>query len=683
MPDVATTTLRQVAVVSCDIEGHSAEGADKQVERVRKINRIVGARVVRLGHDGVAWSSGGDGGHVVFFREDWQRDAVDLVEELRRWALATGVPLRITAHHGAVGEITGADGRRQPVGDAMNFAGWLLSLATSAGVVVSEEFRREVEAADIGPVAVFERARLFPHRDLPPRLLYLMTFPGLPSAWGGRGQDDRTAFTDSRGRADGWELLYYAKRIWQVNSNDKEVTAALAGVTGKLRSSPERVADTDGDGDAEGESIFSVLRPGQLNELLRLGQLVERTAGEIVCKFDDPGDSLFLILRGRVGVYNFEDEGYGPTAEPRHVQTVGDIVGELAYALGRNRTADLVALTDVALLSFNNDDIRVRLAQSRQGRLAVDLLENFVNERVLEHVAQSATYLVGPNGTGPLSSVDDDLGASLEDRRAAWREALRVLEEHSHLIPVPKGAVDLDVVLPRKSVPDHHGLYILTSGVVRPVDEPNVTLRGTDCPVLWVDLPELITGHPKAYEVVRDDTAMKVLYIGADGINDLSVPQRAALKAKLRDAAGRKPDDYEFDVYLCHTKRDEPLVREIRDRLTAADVRCWYDDTELEPGTLITEKIQVGLRSSRYVLACASANFMASEWAQREFGYALHLDVKRRDRPQALVLMLNEHDDKDDALPPLARDIKRLHYRRDGDFEKLVSLLLRRGEPVR
>ncbi|MGW4116540.1 TIR domain-containing protein [Actinosynnema sp. NPDC004786] len=663
----ARPVLRKVAVVSCDIEGHSTSDPDKQFDRVREINRIVAEWVVRLGHDSIAWSSGGDGGHVVFLDPDWHADAVALLARLRGWALSAGVPLRITAHHGVAAETSGADGRRQPVGEAMNYAGWLLAQVMPAGVVASDAFREEVVSSNADPTLRFEKPRLFPHRNLQPQLLHLLSFPDMPSAWGGRGQDDRAAFLDSRSRADGWELLYYAKRIWQVNSGDKEVAMALAGVPDKLKSSGER------------ESIFSVLRPGQLNELLRLGQLVERKAGEIVCKFDDPGDSLFLILRGRVGVYNFEDEGYGPVTEPRHEHTVGDIVGELAYALGRNRTADLVALTDVALLSFNNDDIRARLSRSRQGKLAVDLLDNFVNERVLEHVAQTATYLVGPNRTGPLSSVGDE-GSSPEDRDEAWREALRVLEEHSYLIPVRKGAVDLDVELLRQG---EHGLYILTSGVVRPVDEPNVTLQGVDFPVLWVDLPELVSGQAKSYEVVRDATSMKMLYIGADGINDLTVPQRTALKTKLRDSVGRKPDDYEFDVYLCHTKRDEPLIREIRDRLTAADVRCWYDDVELEAGDLITENIQVGLRSSRYVLACASANFMASEWATREFGYALHMDVKRRDKPQALVLMLNEEDDKDDAVPPLARDIKRLHYRRDGDFEKLVALLLRRGAAAR
>ncbi|WP_410667630.1 hypothetical protein [Amycolatopsis sp. cmx-4-68] len=87
------------------------------------INAIVAEAIGRRAPEQVIWSSGGDGGHVIFFDEDWQVDAVELMARLCGWARSERIMLRVTGHVGQVTTLPGADGRTQAVGPGINFAG--------------------------------------------------------------------------------------------------------------------------------------------------------------------------------------------------------------------------------------------------------------------------------------------------------------------------------------------------------------------------------------------------------------------------------------------------------------------------------------------------------------------------------------------------------------------------------
>ena len=622
-----------VTVVSCDILGHSSADSQRQVASVAAINKIVADMIDSCELGDVVWSSGGDGGHVVFRQKAWQQRAVDLVLDLHRWSQLEGVSLRIVCHRGPVAHVRGADGRVQMVGEGMNFAGWLLGQVSREGVVVSEAFRRGVEVTDVVPAVEFHGERYLPNVDFRPQLLYLMSTRRLRSSWIGPEPGDRAGLDLAMRQGDGWDVIYFAKRIWQANSADRDVERALESVQ------PRHLRYND---------LFGDLRSDELNEVLRLGQLVERRRGDLICRYNDPGDTLFVILRGEVGVFRSEGEGF--EAEPKHRARQGAVVGELAYALGRNRTADLVALTDVALLSFNNEELRPRLAGSK------------VDYRVLEHVADNVPYLLGPRRTGPLAVRE-----GFADERP-----LSILRHSCHLVTVPTGKPEFAL----EDLGGGRGLYILVAGEVA---ASGVPLDGKDFPPLWVDLPDILSVPstncpPKVYTVRK--APVKVLWIEADAIHSFGDRQLAALRRALLRAVRGKPDKYEYDVYLCHAKQDRPVIDRICARLTEADITCWLDDEHVDPSA---SSIDQGLRSSRFLLVCVSSSFARSAWAQEEMRVALHLDVKRRADDRSVLVLVLDEDAQDEVVPDLFKDRARTAYAKTDDFERLIEHIVSRS----
>lgn len=451
----------------------------------------------------------------------------------------------------------------------------------------------------------------------------------------------------------GWDILYYAKRIWQVNSTDVDASLALEHV----QANTLRYHDARGSTKDEEKSVvnpfFEHLGPNELKEVLQLGQLIERVRGDVICRYNDSGDTMFMILRGKVGVFNSEGKGINDTTEPRYVLGQGEIVGELAYALSRNRTADLIALSDVALLSFSYEEI-----QSKSPVPAVaSRVAAFIDFRVLQHVSDSAPYLLGPERIGPLA-----VGAP------TWDFALTVLRQHSELIVVDRNVFALTLQMLQQQVSNPMGLYILVAGVLKE-QRSDSELRGADFPVLWVDVPSML-GFPQAtYEVHQGP--VKVLYIAARDIDELHPPQRAALRRALAHAFNRQISGYIFDVFLCHSKKDMAVISKIYRRLNVAGITCWFDERQTHPGTSTAHAIEDGVRASSFLLACISSNFADRNWETQELAAALRIVEHER----ILVLMLNEDDDSDEVIPLPLRNGKRLSYARDDDFDELIRYI--------
>lgn len=660
------TAFDEVAVVSCDIVGHSSADGDDQLRRVKAINDIVANALQSRVAERIVWSSGGDGGHVIFFGEGWQAAAVVLIKKLCTWAQGEQARLRVTGHVGTVTTLVGADGRTQVVGTGINFAGWLIRQATGDGVVVSDAFRRGVTSVSVSADVVFHDERLRVDRNSIPQLLCLMSASNVKSTWPEAEQDDYASLKKCLHEKEGWGALYYAKRISQINASDDAVPDALK--------SASRILKSDS---VENGSFLELLRADELTEVLKLGHLVERKAGEMICRVDDPGESMFVILRGKVGVYNLEGKGLDGTAEPKHVHRAGEIVGELATVLKRKRTADLIAVTDVALLSLIGDEVKDRLSATDAGKDAAKHYDLFVLDRVLQHTIQVAPYLLGQNHLGPLS-IAPSHGSSRISEREAWEATVRTLLPHTELILVDNGGFTLDInqVIQKVTSDDpRHGLFVLVSGSVQSMPPDNANLSGAQCPLLWVDVPHLLEMQPSAY--TRTAEPIMVLWIGAEGIKKLTLDQRTELRRELENAVGEVPSDYQYDVYMCHSSADKPIVLEVKDRLWKEyGVRCWYDDAELRPGDLTRRAIEKGLKTSRFFLLCASASLNASAWANREIDSITHLDVKRVGHPKVLVLKLYEHESNDEAIPTIFRGTKRQHFQRSGDFEKLAEYIV-------
>ena len=70
---------------------------------------------------------------------------------------------------------------------------------------------------------------------------------------------------------------------------------------------------------------------------------------------------------------------------------------------------------------------------------------------------------------------------------------------------------------------------------------------------------------------------------------------------------------FKYDVFISHSSKDKPFVRDLAHRLNSDGLRVWFDEWEIKPGDLIGLKIDQGLELSRTLLLAMSANAFASD----------------------------------------------------------------------
>jgi hypothetical protein len=594
----------RAGIVSCDIIGHSrVPSRDVQAERIEAINAIVSETVVASRPGSVAWASGGDGGHVVFLSDDWQQGALGLIERLRRWATSALVPLRVTAHVGDVGLVRGLDDRREPVGDGINEAGAILALGTGRGVVVSQELRREIEKLEDDRVHFHGQRSL--RTKMQERELLLLSLPDLPSEWDGYIEDDRARLKAALARGAAWDVLYHAKRILQAHSADHDVDIALR----RLNPDDYWSAQPGGTGGRVINPLLGYLDARSLREVIRLGQLVERGYNETICRYDDEGNTMFVILRGQVGVFNVDGDERLTDGEPSFVLREGAIVGELSFALKRRRTADLVCLGDTALLAFSFEELARRLADAPAGADILKAVNRFITSRVLSHVAHAVPFLIDVNRTGPLAAGEEPWESLLDDllfdcRTLSWTPADG---------PLSVEALGINVREPAPTA----GMCFLTTGALESSSNPRKIVEGDRFPLLYLDLPDIaIPDH----EYVVTQGAAGILQIGSRGISSLPPNTHNAVIRTLRQSVAPL---YFYDAFLSFNYGDEETVERWRTELVDAGLVVYVES--LHPGVKFVSKIENALMDSLTVVAFISPHTMVKDedqnWVRKEIEF--------------------------------------------------------------
>ncbi|WP_284743920.1 cyclic nucleotide-binding domain-containing protein [Amycolatopsis sp. RTGN1] len=495
-----------VAIVSCDIVRHSRMNRSSQTHNVDSINKIVAKTLGAVTDGDIAWASGGDGGHVVLVGDMWQEPAIQLLADLREWAKVADAPLRITAHFGSVDRITGADGRHQFVGPGINFAAWIVNTGSPECIVVSDAFRLAYEHSPADLEVTFHDMRILRDKNMEPAQLWLMSFEQTQSHWGLPVDEDQEGLKRALSTSDSWSAMYFTKRIMQINSNDTKAIDAIHRIaeSGLMYEDPHR---------GKTSNPFLGKLPGRtLKELVQLGELIERDAYEVICRFGDHGDTMFVILHGQVGVYNSEGQGSANPSEPAHVMNEGNIVGELAVTLGRSRTADLVTLTKTSLLSFDIQEIYRRLPKDDPTLTAI---QEFIDSRTLEHLCDNAPYF------------DEALTAGSGSKAEAVSNL--AYASHSLTLNPPDLVITFELVEP---INGGNGLYILISGVLSGLDFEGL-LQPDKFPILWARLPGVPVQVERQYKI--EDGQVKIFHINSDALGErLETAKRARLYDVLR-----------------------------------------------------------------------------------------------------------------------------------------------------
>jgi CRP-like cAMP-binding protein len=101
-------------------------------------------------------------------------------------------------------------------------------------------------------------------------------------------------------------------------------------------------------------TFFGGLPDSALEAIIARGHTKKFSKGEVLCRRGEPGDSLMVLLSGRVKVANV-------TSDAREVVLnflgASDAIGEIAALDGKERTADAVALEPCEIFAVHSRDL--------------------------------------------------------------------------------------------------------------------------------------------------------------------------------------------------------------------------------------------------------------------------------------------------------------------------------------
>src|SRR5271170_4326612 len=99
--------------------------------------------------------------------------------------------------------------------------------------------------------------------------------------------------------------------------------------------------------------LLGKLSPSEIDALLRYSRVERYPAGEEIFAKGSPGNSMMIVLRGRVRISSISLTGKEIVLNRI---SAGEIVGEIATLDGGERSGDAVAMTDCELLVLNRRD---------------------------------------------------------------------------------------------------------------------------------------------------------------------------------------------------------------------------------------------------------------------------------------------------------------------------------------
>ena len=640
--------LRDYGFVSCDIVSHSSEAnLEKQLQNVSAINKIVADFLQRPDSQGTIWASGGDGGHVAFPTDRSVLPALHLICAWRQWSRQAAVSLRITANCGAAESITGADGRIQLVGFGINLAGKLLPFGDQSRVILTEGFVRLLGADLKEPFVLHDKRTLQP-RSLPDETVFLLSaLEQFESVWDMPVSPlDRCLMQLALEKGEPFEVIYRAKRLLEINPEDalaKETLHLLAA--NKIR--PKK----------ESGFFFDLLLDEDFGlEIVRASTLVERHRGETICEYGEHGTTMFLILRGQVGVF-FANNISSSTRQPLLPNVIlppGELAGELAFALRRPRTATLRCTEDSAFLAFNSTEFFDRVQSARIRPQLRDTLDRKLLSKIIEHVWNNAAFF-----RAGVAQSDDAFGKQAKPWSKLSANAEEIVVRRGTWIP---GLAE--------SGPDFEGFCFLVSGRAQQEGALEV-LDGTHYPILWANfLGECVFNRSKCFA----QEEVRLIKFGRDDL--LNALDAEACNEMLEricqivSGRGKKKAVERFDVLLAHNSKNKPEVRRLGELLRQRGLKVWLDEWELVPGRRWQEALEEVIETIDSVAVMIGEDGLGP-WEQIEMRGCLTQSVERGLR---VIPVLLPTAPKQPVLPIFLRDFHLVDLR-GGLSEEGIALL--------
>lgn len=135
------------------------------------------------------------------------------------------------------------------------------------------------------------------------------------------------------------------------------------------------------------------------------------------------------------------------------------------------------------------------------------------------------------------------------------------------------------------------------------------------------------------------------------------------------------------DVFICHASEDKDgIVFPLSQAFDRVGITYWYDEAEIQWGDSITQKVNEGLRKSRFALVIMSTTSARKSWPNRELNALINQEASSGDI-RILPLLVGDDHEVEDILDhyPLLND--KLHLRWSNDVNEVVNaMLIRLGQ---
>lgn len=125
--------------------------------------------------------------------------------------------------------------------------------------------------------------------------------------------------------------------------------------------------------------LLSDLTQEELQSLLDRAQINTYPKDALICQEGEPGDSLMVICRGKVGIYK---RSKGKEVCVRELEE-GDCLGELGFFLDRNRQATVKSLAECELMELNRKELEEIIQKYPRVN---EVLEDLFQKRVLDNL---------------------------------------------------------------------------------------------------------------------------------------------------------------------------------------------------------------------------------------------------------------------------------------------------------
>ena len=110
-----------------------------------------------------------------------------------------------------------------------------------------------------------------------------------------------------------------------------------------------------------------------------------------------------------------------------------------------------------------------------------------------------------------------------------------------------------------------------------------------------------------------------------------------------------------YEVFLVHASEDKDFVEKVASSLTKYHrMRVWYDDYELSIGDSLREKIDHGIKESRFGVIILSPSFFKKGWTNYELNSFVARDLTEDQKVIIPVWHNVTHDDIMKESPALA-----------------------------